>query len=51
MFCVTGINAVTATKFAKAENWFSSAFKAMGLGKPGLWSVSVGLGMIEPCWQ
>ena len=46
MFCVTGINAVTATKFAKAENWFSSAFKAMGLGKPGLWSVSVGLGMI-----
>ena len=46
MFFVTGINAVTATKFAKAENWFSSAFKAMGLGKPGLWSVSVGLGMI-----
>jgi len=46
MFAVTGINAVTATKFAKAENWFSSAFKAMGLGKPGLWSVSVGLGMI-----
>ena len=46
MFGVTGVNAVTATKFAKAENWFSSAFKAMGLGKPGLWSVSVGLGMI-----
>ena len=46
MFGVTGINAVMATKFAKAENWFSSAFKAMGLGKPGLWSVSVGLGMI-----
>ena len=46
MFGVTGINAVTATKFAKAENWFSSGFKAMGLGKPGLWSVSVGLGMI-----
>ena len=46
MFGVTGINAVTATKFAKAENWFSSAFKAMGLGKPGLWSVSVGLGMV-----
>ena len=46
MFGVTGINAVTATRFAKAENWFSSAFKAMGLGKPGLWSVSVGLGMI-----
>ena len=46
MFGVTGINAVTATKFAKAENWFSSGFKAMGLGKPGLWSVSVGLGMV-----
>jgi len=46
MFGVTGINAVTATKFAEAENWFSSGFKAMGLGKPGLWSVSVGLGMI-----
>lgn len=46
MFGVTGINAVTATKFAKAENWFSSALKAMGLGKPGLWSVSVGLGMV-----
>jgi hypothetical protein len=46
MFGVTGVNAITATRFAKAENWFSSAFKAMGLGKPGLWSVSVGLGMI-----
>ena len=45
MFGVTGVNAVTATKFAREENWFSSAFKAMGLGKPGLWSVSVGLGM------
>ena len=46
MFAVTGVNAITATRFATAENWFSSAFKAMGLGKPGLWSVSVGLGMI-----
>ena len=45
MFGVTGINATTATKFAKEENWFSSAFNGMGLGKPGLWSVSVGLGM------
>ena len=45
MFGVTGINAITATRFAQAENWFSSAFKGMGLGKPGLWSVSVGLGM------
>ena len=46
MFSVTSINAIMATKFAKEENWFSSAFKSMGLGKPGLWSVSVGLGMI-----
>ena len=46
MFGVTSINATTATKFAKEENWFSSAFNSMGLGKPGLWSVSVGLGMI-----
>ena len=46
MFGVTGINAITATRFAKAENWFSAAFNGMGLGKPGLWSVSVGLGMI-----
>jgi len=45
MFGVTGVNAITATKFAKEENWFSSAFNGMGLGKPGLWSVSVGLGM------
>ncbi|MDP6870174.1 MAG: hypothetical protein QGI21_05325 [Candidatus Poseidoniaceae archaeon] len=46
MFGITGINAVVAAKFAKEENWFSSAFKSLGLGKPGLWSVSVGLGMI-----
>ena len=46
MFTVTSINSITATRFAKEENWFSSAFKSMGLGKPGLWSVSVGLGMI-----
>lgn len=45
MFGVTGLNAIMATWFAEAENWFSSAFKGMGLGKPGLWSVSVGLGM------
>ena len=37
MFGVTGINAITATRFAKAENWFSAAFNGMGLGKPGLW--------------
>lgn len=46
MFAITGINAIMATRFAEAENWFSIAFKGMGLGKPGLWSVSVGLGMV-----
>jgi len=46
MFGVTGINALVAAVFAKEENWFSSAFEALKLGKPGLWSVSVGLGMI-----
>ncbi|DAC29893.1 MAG TPA: hypothetical protein D7H81_03990 [Candidatus Poseidoniales archaeon] len=35
-----------AAKFVDKNNWFSDAFKALGLGKPGLWSVSVGLGMI-----
>ncbi|HIF45682.1 MAG TPA: hypothetical protein EYQ73_02660 [Candidatus Poseidoniales archaeon] len=46
MFAITGVNAVMAAAYAKEENWFSSGFNAMGLGKPGLWSVSVGLGMI-----
>ena len=46
MVCITTINATMAAKFVDAENWFSSAFKSLGLGKPGLWSVSVGLGMI-----
>lgn len=46
MFGVTGLNAMIATRFASEDNWFSAAFKGMGLGKPGLWSVSVGLGMI-----
>ena len=36
MFAVTSINSITATRFAKEENWFSSAFYSMGLGKPGL---------------
>ncbi len=46
MVCITAANATMAAIFVKAENWFSSGFKALGLGKPGLWSVSVGLGMI-----
>ena len=43
---VTATNAVVAASFVRAENWFSDALKALGLGKPALWSVSVGLGMI-----
>ncbi len=46
MFAVTATNAVMATQFHKADNWFSAAAKALGLGKPGLWAISVGLGMI-----
>ena len=43
---ISGINASMAARFAKDENWFSKAFKALGLGEPGLWGVSVSLGMI-----
>lgn len=43
---VTATNAVVAAAFVRSENWFSSALEALGLGKPALWSVSVGLGMI-----
>ena len=46
MFAVTATNAVIATQFHKADNWFSEAAKALGLGKPGLWAISVGLGMV-----
>lgn len=43
---ITAINASMAAKFAKDENWFSKAFKTLGLGEPGLWGVSISLGMI-----
>ncbi len=43
---VNGINATMASHFARQENWFSKALSMVGLGKPGLWSVSVGLGMV-----
>lgn len=46
MASITGMNAVMATRFARHDNWFSAALQAMGLGRPGLWAVSVGLGMI-----
>jgi len=46
MATITGMNAVMATRFAEHENWFSAALQAVGLGRPGLWAVSVGLGMV-----
>ena len=46
MMAVTAANATMASKFAKEANWFSDAMKVMGLGKPGLWGVSVSLGLI-----
>ena len=43
---VTCINGSMAARFSRAENWFSKGIAISGLGKPGLWGVSVGLGMI-----
>ena len=43
---VTCINGSMAARFSHAENWFSKGISITGLGKPGLWGVSVGLGMI-----
>ena len=46
MLGVNGINATMAARFAREENWFSKGLSMVGLGRPGLWSVSVGLGMV-----
>ena len=46
LMSITGLNASMAAKFAREENWFSNAFKISGLGKPGLWGVSISLGMV-----
>ena len=43
---VNTLNAIMATRFSEEDNWFSKGFSTIGLGKPGLWSVSVGLGLI-----
>ncbi len=43
---VNALNAMMATRFAREENWFSQGLSILGLGKPGLWSVSIGLAMI-----
>ena len=46
MLFVNAANAAMAAHFAREQNWFSQAASALGLGKPGLWGVSVGLGMV-----
>jgi len=46
LMVVSAINATIAARFAREENWFSQAFKAVGLGRPGLWGVSVSMGMV-----
>ena len=43
---VTAANASMAAAFVHHENWLSQAVDAIGLGKPGLWAVSVSLGMV-----
>ncbi len=43
---ITGINGAMAARFAREENWFSKGISIVGLGKPGLWGVSIGIGMI-----
>ena len=43
---VTCLNGAMAAQFSRADNWFSKGISISGLGKPGLWGVSVGLGMI-----
>ena len=43
---VGAANAAMAAVFVRHENWLSSAANALGLGKPGLWAVSVSLGMV-----
>ena len=43
---INTLNAIMATRFSKEENWFSKGFETLGLGRPGLWSVSVGLGLV-----
>ena len=46
LMVVTSLNAYMATVFSKNENWFSKGFETLGLGKPGLWGVSISLGMV-----
>ena len=43
---INALNAAMAAKFSREKNWFSDGLSMVGLGRPGLWSVSIGLGMI-----
>ena len=43
---INALNAGMAAKFSKNDNWFSDGLSLVGLGRPGLWSVSIGLGMV-----
>nr|AIF05363.1 hypothetical protein [uncultured marine group II/III euryarchaeote KM3_182_B06] len=43
---IAAVNGAMAARFSKSENWFSQGLGSVGLGRPGLWGVSVGLGMI-----
>ena len=46
LMTITAINATMAARFAREDNWFSKGCKALGLGEPGLWGVSIALGMV-----
>jgi len=43
---INALNAAMAARFSAEKNWFSDGLQLVGLGRPGLWSVSIGLGMI-----
>lgn len=43
---INALNAAMAARFSSEKNWFSDGLQLLGLGRPGLWSVSIGLGMI-----
>ena len=43
---VNVINAAASARFYAEDNWFSQACSALGIGRPGLWGVSVGIGML-----
>ncbi|MDP6639495.1 MAG: hypothetical protein QGH90_04170 [Candidatus Poseidoniaceae archaeon] len=46
MIFVNSTNATIAARFYQSKNWFSDGFSLLGLGRPGLWGVSVALGMV-----